>query len=78
MEIARKNAEKALGKTFKTGDFMIVGDTPRDIACAREAGIKVILVATGLFPYEKLAEEKPDLLVNTLEDQRVFDFISKN
>jgi phosphoglycolate phosphatase-like HAD superfamily hydrolase len=78
VEIARKNAEKALGKTFKTGDFMIVGDTPRDIACAREAGIKVILVATGLFPYEKLAEEKPDLLVNTLEDQRVFDFISKN
>ena len=64
-----------MGKTFKTKDFMIIGDTPRDFACAREAGIKVILVATGIFPFEELTKEKPDLLVHTLEDQRVFDFI---
>jgi phosphoglycolate phosphatase-like HAD superfamily hydrolase len=76
VEIAKKNAEKALGKAFKTTDFMIIGDTPRDIQCAREAGIKVATVATGLSSYEKLAEEKPDLLVHTLEDQRVFDFIT--
>jgi len=76
VEIARKNAETALGRTFQTQDFVIVGDTPKDIQCARTAGIKVIIVATGIFLYEKLAEEEPDLLVHTLEDKRVFDFIS--
>jgi phosphoglycolate phosphatase len=78
VEIAKKNAEKALRRTFRTEDFMIVGDTPRDIACAREAGIKVIIAATGIFSYEELVKEQPDLLVHTLEDQRVLDFILNN
>ena len=78
VEIARKNAEATLGKTFQTQDFIIVGDTPRDISCAREAGIKVILVSTGVFSYKRLTEENPDLLVHTLEDPRVFDFILNN
>lgn len=76
VEIARKNAEKALGRTFQTQDFMIVGDTPRDIQCARDACIKVVIVSTGLFSYEVLEKDKPDLLVHTLEDQRVFDFLT--
>jgi phosphoglycolate phosphatase-like HAD superfamily hydrolase len=75
VEIARKNAENALQKTFKIQDFIIVGDTPRDIRCARDAGIKVIIVPTGIFSFEELAKEKPDLLVHTLKDRRVFDFI---
>jgi phosphoglycolate phosphatase-like HAD superfamily hydrolase len=77
VEIARKNAEKALKKTFQIQDFIIVGDTPRDIWCARDAGIKVAIVATGLSLFEELAEEKPDLLVRTLEDKRVFNFITE-
>lgn len=77
VEIARKNAEKALNKTFQIQDFMIIGDTPRDIWCARDAGIKVVIVATGLSPFEELAEEKPDLLVQTLEDKRVLNFIAE-
>ena len=76
VEIARKNAENVLRKTFQTQDFIIVGDTPRDIQCARDAGIKVIITATGIFPFEELAKEKPDLLVHTLENQRVFDWIT--
>ena len=77
VEIARKNAENVLNITFQTQDFIIVGDTPRDIWCARDAGIKVVIVATGLSPFEELTEEKPDLLVQTLEDGRVFDFITE-
>jgi phosphoglycolate phosphatase len=76
VELVRKNAEKALNKTFQIQDFIIVGDTPRDIWCARDAGMKVVIVATGLSPFEELAEEKPDLLVRTLEDERVLDFIT--
>ena len=35
---------------------MVIGDTPRDIACARVDGVRVIAVATGPFPAEALAD----------------------
>ena len=76
VDIARRNAQSFYGKGFKLDDFIIVGDTPRDIQCARDAGIKVILVATGVFSYEELEKLKPDLLVKTLEDKRVLEFLT--
>jgi phosphoglycolate phosphatase-like HAD superfamily hydrolase len=35
---------------------VIIGDTPRDIACARADGVRVVAVATGLFSAEDLHE----------------------
>jgi phosphoglycolate phosphatase-like HAD superfamily hydrolase len=35
---------------------VVIGDTPRDIACARGDGLRVIAVATGPFPVEALAD----------------------
>ena len=35
---------------------VIIGDTPRDIACARADGLRVMAVATGRFGLEDLAE----------------------
>ena len=35
---------------------VVIGDTPRDIACARVDGVRVIAVATGPFPAAALAE----------------------
>jgi phosphoglycolate phosphatase len=34
---------------------VVIGDTPRDIACARADGLRVIAVATGPYPVEALA-----------------------
>jgi phosphoglycolate phosphatase-like HAD superfamily hydrolase len=34
----------------------VIGDTPRDIACARADGVRVVAVATGSFSAEELAE----------------------
>ena len=34
----------------------MIGDTPRDIACARADGVRVVAVATGSFTAEALAE----------------------
>jgi phosphoglycolate phosphatase len=36
------------------GDTVVIGDTPRDIACARAAGVRVIAVATGPFRADEL------------------------
>jgi phosphoglycolate phosphatase-like HAD superfamily hydrolase len=35
---------------------VVIGDTPRDIACARADGVHVIGIATGPFPVEALAD----------------------
>ncbi len=34
---------------------VVIGDTPRDIACARADGVRVVAVATGPYPLEALA-----------------------
>ena len=34
---------------------VVIGDTPRDIACARADDVRVIAVATGPFSVEELA-----------------------
>ena len=35
---------------------VVIGDTPRDIACARADGVRVIGIATGPFTVEALAD----------------------
>ena len=35
---------------------VVIGDTPRDIACARADGVRVIAVATGPYSAEALAD----------------------
>lgn len=75
VEHAKNNAEKALNKCFKTTDFVIIGDTPRDIECAKDAGINVIAVSTGIYPFEELLNEKPNLVVHYLDDKSVFEFL---
>ncbi len=77
VEIARENAQKTLGRTVSKDELVIVGDTPKDVQCARDAGIEVILVSTGLFTFEKLKKQKPDLLVHDFqtEGEKVIEFI---
>jgi phosphoglycolate phosphatase len=46
----------------------IVGDTPRDLAAARAAGVRCALVATGTFSYDELAAFEADLVLPDLTD----------
>ncbi|MCL5746939.1 MAG: HAD hydrolase-like protein [Patescibacteria group bacterium] len=73
--LAKKHLEKQLGIALSLEDFLIVGDTLKDIQCARDAKIKVITVASGHFDLQSLEQGHPDLNVETLEDRKVFDFI---
>ena len=49
--IARARAARA----YRDEDVVIVGDTPRDIAAARGAGVRVVAVTTGAFGAEALS-----------------------
>lgn len=50
-EIARKRA-----KDHPREDTVIIGDTPRDIACARADDVRVIAIATGPFSAAELKD----------------------
>lgn len=46
----------------------IVGDTPRDLACARAIGVRCLLVATGRYDLQALSALGADLVLPDLAD----------
>lgn len=48
--------------------IVIVGDTPRDVACAHANGCPVLAVATGRFSREQLERARADRVVDDLRD----------
>lgn len=67
--IAIERAEQTHGRSFTPGeDVYILGDTVKDIDCARACGARVIAVATGACDFETLAEAEPDYLFKDLTD----------
>ncbi|HVM63896.1 MAG TPA: haloacid dehalogenase-like hydrolase [Acidimicrobiales bacterium] len=58
---------RAAGVAASPGNAWVVGDTPRDLACARAAGVRCLLVA-GTFPLEELATLGPDAVVPDFTD----------
>ena len=63
--IARERAEAKLGEAVEP---VLVGDTPRDVQAAREAGVRVVAVATGFSDEAALREAQPDALLRDLSD----------
>jgi phosphoglycolate phosphatase len=61
--IAIERAQKSTGRTFDSEEVIVIGDTPRDIACARACGAKVLAVSTGTVPHEDLKKAEPDALL---------------
>jgi phosphoglycolate phosphatase-like HAD superfamily hydrolase len=47
-------------------ETVVIGDTPRDIACARADGVRCVAVATGPFTREQLA--KADVVVDSAHE----------
>jgi phosphoglycolate phosphatase-like HAD superfamily hydrolase len=63
----RINAQ--LNLDLAPAQFIIIGDTPNDIACARHFGAKAVAVATGrMHPASDLLPCKPDALLPDLSD----------
>lgn len=74
--IAAARISRQLGLELTPDRFVIVGDTPRDISCARHFGAKVLAVASGVNTAEQLAVHKPDALLGDLTDtQRVLSLL---
>jgi phosphoglycolate phosphatase len=66
--VATSRAEEHTGWAFAPDEVVVIGDTPRDVACGRAFGARVVAVATGRFDREALAAHDPDVLLDDLSD----------
>src|SRR5678815_4137398 len=67
--IAAERINKALQSTLRPHQFIVIGDTPNDIACARHFGARVVAVGTGrLYSKEDMLACEPDALLPDLTD----------
>jgi phosphoglycolate phosphatase len=66
--IARERASGLHGVALGPGDVVLVGDTPLDVAAAREGGARAVGVATGPYDEAALAEAGADSVLADLRD----------
>ena len=73
--IARDRGSEMLGTKLRGEEILVIGDTPRDIQCARAIDAKVLAVATGTFSIDQLRELRPHWLLPTLASATAEQFI---
>src|SRR5881392_1875590 len=65
--IAAQRINEHLGANLHPEQFIVIGDTPNDIACARHFGARVVAVATGrIHSADDLRACEPDALLPDL------------
>jgi phosphoglycolate phosphatase-like HAD superfamily hydrolase len=75
VEAVLGRAARRLGRPFHAREAVVIGDTPRDVAAARAAGVPVLAVATGRFSAKELRSCGPDHVAETLGDPWVADLL---
>lgn len=65
--VALERASRLAGRSFTPEETLVIGDTPKDIACAAAMGARCLAVATGAFRAEGL--EGADYVADSLEDK---------
>jgi len=71
--LAAQRINEHLGADLQPEQFIVIGDTPNDIACARHFGARVLAVATGrVHAAEDLAACEPDALLPDLLNTELF------
>jgi phosphoglycolate phosphatase len=66
--VARRKAQRKHGVDFALADTVLIGDTPLDVAAAREAGTRIVAVASGPHDVEELRAAGADLVLPDLLD----------
>jgi phosphoglycolate phosphatase len=76
--IARERWQVATARRIAEAQCIIVGDTPKDLQCARVNHMKCVLVGTGRYPVEELEYWRPDACLADLSDtQAVVALLAK-
>lgn len=69
-------AKQYFGIDVHPWDIVIIGDTVNDVSCARAIGASVVIVKTGWgVSHDAVANAKPNILVDSLLDDRVLKLL---
>lgn len=68
--VALERAARHAGHGFTPSEALVIGDTPKDVACARALGSPCVAVATGGFSRSELAAAGATRVVETLHELR--------
>lgn len=66
LRAAWTRAEAHLGRRCTAAEFVVIGDTPKDVAAAHANGLCCVAVATGRHDLHELAQAGADLVLETL------------
>jgi len=66
--IARRRRERSTGLRFEPARVTVVGDTERDVECARANGFRAVALGTGWTERERLESARPDFYLGDLSD----------
>lgn len=72
LPIAAERFRKISDREIHFKDCIIVGDTPRDVYCAKPYGASCIAVATGPYSVSSLVEAGADVVFENLSDTDAF------
>lgn len=70
--LAIRRASQITSHAFSRSRTVVIGDTPRDVQCARAAGVRSIAVCTGGADRDALTNSTPDVLLTDLTDPTQF------
>ena len=68
VRIAIERGVQRAGRRFMRDEIWIIGDTPRDIAAAHDAGARCVAVATGWYTLAELQEAGADVAHPTMAE----------
>jgi phosphoglycolate phosphatase-like HAD superfamily hydrolase len=66
--VAVRRVEEKTGRRFSPDQVIVIGDTPRDVACAHAMGARCLAVATGRFDHASLSTHSAWLTLADLAD----------
>lgn len=75
LPIAAERFNRRNGKKIEYGECIVIGDTPRDVECAKVHGARSIAVATGPYPYESLLSSGADMTLRNISELNLTAFI---
>lgn len=75
LPVAAERFRNTYNREIDYRDCIVIGDTPRDVECAKVYGAYSIAVATGPYSYETLAKFLPDMVLRDITEMD-YAFIS--
>ena len=67
-DVFRAAIEKMRTVAGENATMCVLGDTPQDIRAAHDNDLPVIAVATGIYSFEQLSEERPEMLLRSFAE----------